>query len=552
MAFTAKNWEDLPSTATPISAGALEDMENRLGAYAATAAGTELKGYTGLRVWGHSLASGSDANGVPVGVTDTAYRYTALMAGRLGVTEFNDNVGGSAITMTTLQGWDRVLSTWKVRAPETGVFPPMIGGYNLMVLHYGENDITRTTTPDTVICNAMRACLYHLRAAGCYENNHASVGAGGTNTVVGTRQLTNGQSFTISGAPLNASWPGGDVVLRFLAQTGDVGSAAINVDSGASTTAVDLTAAGQINSQAGQAGPIIKKLTLGPGAHTIQVTATVTGGTGIQFDAYTLHPDNFFVPTVVMPSAHKLSADSYYDFFYGASPSASAPNAPLRDSKIDTFNSALAGLASEFGDGRVVYVDIDSVINKTGFSDFIHPDSVHTPPIAEAVLDALPTLSDAQGLATATVQGVGQLHPVIGLTKAAATSVANNVITVVDFDTIGNFFDPIGILSADLVNNRVNVLYDCWVDAFACLQWATNATGLRKVGIRHSNSVGTQYTTYLSETPPGTISNFANAMLRCVAGDRLDVIAFQTSGGALGLQGTGIHNIVLRVGLRSL
>jgi hypothetical protein len=33
MAFTVKNWEDSPSTTTPLSAAAMENLETRLGAY---------------------------------------------------------------------------------------------------------------------------------------------------------------------------------------------------------------------------------------------------------------------------------------------------------------------------------------------------------------------------------------------------------------------------------------------------------------------------------------------------------------------------------------
>ena len=38
MAFTVKNWQDAPSTATPLSAAALEDLETRVTAYADTKA----------------------------------------------------------------------------------------------------------------------------------------------------------------------------------------------------------------------------------------------------------------------------------------------------------------------------------------------------------------------------------------------------------------------------------------------------------------------------------------------------------------------------------
>jgi hypothetical protein len=40
MPFTPKNWQDTPSTTTPITAAALEDLETRVTDYADTAGGS--------------------------------------------------------------------------------------------------------------------------------------------------------------------------------------------------------------------------------------------------------------------------------------------------------------------------------------------------------------------------------------------------------------------------------------------------------------------------------------------------------------------------------
>ena len=45
MPFTPKNWQDTPSTATPITAAALEDLEARVTDYTDTAGGADQNVY---------------------------------------------------------------------------------------------------------------------------------------------------------------------------------------------------------------------------------------------------------------------------------------------------------------------------------------------------------------------------------------------------------------------------------------------------------------------------------------------------------------------------
>ena len=90
---------------------------------------------------------------------------------------------------------------------------------------------------------------------------------------------------------------------------------------------------------------------------------------------------------ILLPSAHKL-ADNAYEFFYGSS-----PYAPLTDAKVESFDAALESLAGEFSDGRVIYADIDTVLNKEGFADLIHPDDEHSGQIATMMLNLLPDVS---------------------------------------------------------------------------------------------------------------------------------------------------------------
>ena len=327
-------------------------------------------------------------------MSDLAHRYTSRLASDLGIPEENDNVGGAAITDIALRGWPRILRNWHVPAADRPPYLRVPGGYNLHVVHYGENDITRAgPSPNPPILNALRACLYHLRAAGSFEDDHSSVSGGGTeepktdrNSGAGTRRLSDGESFTISGAPLDSEWPGGAIALRFVVETGDEASVSLAIDGGPPDV-VDLNSEGNIGALPDQAGPVTKALELDAGDHSIEVSSSVTAGSGVQFDGYTLHPSGFVPPVILLPSAHKL-ADNAYEFLLGSS-----PYAPLTDTKVEAFDAALESLAGEFSDGRVIYADIDTVLNKQGFADLIHPDDEHAGQIATMMLDLLPDVS---------------------------------------------------------------------------------------------------------------------------------------------------------------
>ena len=325
-------------------------------------------------------------------MSDLAHRYTSRLASALGVPEKNDAVGGAAITDIAQQGWPRVLRNWHVPPAAGPPYAQVAGGYNLHVLHYGENDLTRAgASPNAPILNALRACLYHLRAPGSFEDDDPSVSGGGTqeakadrNSGAGTRRLSQGEALTISGPPLDAEWPGGEIGLRFVVETGDTALVSLTVDGGPSVV-VSLSSDGNIGSLANQAGPVTRALELDAGHHSIEVRAGVAAGPGIQFDGYTVHPNGFVPPIILLPGAHTLTANAY-SFYYGAT-----PYAPLTDAKVLSFNAAVETLAGEFSDGRVIYADVDPVLNKQGLSDLIHPDDEHAAMIAAMMVDLFRT-----------------------------------------------------------------------------------------------------------------------------------------------------------------
>jgi hypothetical protein len=185
------------------------------------------------------------------------------------------------------------------------------------------------------------------------------------------------------------------------------------VDGGTGTTqvlkAVD-TGVGQINGQAGQAGPMVTKLALTPGAHSISCTYIVLSGNA-RFDGYSIVPTGTTPPTIVFPSLHKLTSGGY-SLYYDASPTTANPYAPMTDTMIDSYNTAIASLCGEVSDGRVVYVDIDSVLNKQNLSDFLHPSDYGAQLVAAAVYDAFPTLLTFESASFATSTNSNDWTPI--------------------------------------------------------------------------------------------------------------------------------------------
>lgn len=85
MAFTIKDWQNLPSTTTPISAEALEDMETRLSAYSDTITAVVQADLNNVRVK-------ADTN------TQTGTTYTLVLADAGKIVEMN-NAAANTLTV---------------------------------------------------------------------------------------------------------------------------------------------------------------------------------------------------------------------------------------------------------------------------------------------------------------------------------------------------------------------------------------------------------------------------------------------------------------------
>ena len=96
MAFTVKNWQDSPSTATPITAAALEDMEGRLSAYTDTTPGptgaTGAAGTNGTNGEKWFTGSGAPAGGLSGSAVGDWYLDSASG-------DFYEKTGSSAWTV---------------------------------------------------------------------------------------------------------------------------------------------------------------------------------------------------------------------------------------------------------------------------------------------------------------------------------------------------------------------------------------------------------------------------------------------------------------------
>lgn len=96
-AFTAKDWHNSPDATTPISATALEDMENRLAAYAllvaqeTAAAGIELGYAETTAALGQTGAGSTDVPGLTLSVT-IGSRPVVVRVGASGI--YNSSASG--------------------------------------------------------------------------------------------------------------------------------------------------------------------------------------------------------------------------------------------------------------------------------------------------------------------------------------------------------------------------------------------------------------------------------------------------------------------------
>ena len=158
------------------------------------------------------------------------------------------------------------------------------------------------------------------------------------------------------------------------------------------------------------------------------------------------------------------------------------------------------------------------------------------------VLAADPTV--ALGAATKQYVDKSLLPCKAAVYKSMATSIANNTITFVSFDTVRDDTNlgTSNVFWSSSTPTRLTVTTPGAYLVHATIEFAANATGVRDIGIRVNGSL------YISSMRVGAPSSSDTADVECHrvwqfnTGDYVELSVRQTSGGALNLNSTGDYS----------
>lgn len=329
-------------------------------------------GAGGLVSAGHSISAGY---GLPTPATDcwpsqlrylwpnVPYRQLAVNG---SVSCWDAVLGGGA-----LNGYVDYLQ--KVTRPTWGTLVPQpAGSRNAHSFMWGINDLDTlgyaNPTPSveahrTVICRARQSVW-------CGESD-GSVSFGTGWTTVTTTQYNSGSAFRTCNASgrtvtitVPAAYKGSPLDLLYIVAAGDAASVAVSV-TGATTYSTTHTLNGTAQCAAGSRNGITRRLTtLNPGAHTITLTFNSVSGTP-GFNGWGVEAQD--PPRCLLPNTPRQPG-YFTQAFFGV------PFVPTDDS-FAPWNAALQALTQEFADGRVLYIDIDSVFAKR--PEFFQADALH-------------------------------------------------------------------------------------------------------------------------------------------------------------------------------
>lgn len=409
MAYNKTNWENYPSTATPVNSSNLNNLESGVadahaqldgrlsdGQLNATIAGqvveqgtTKMVRTSGrLASWGHSYQFG-------IGCTDVGKRFARLLADHYRLDEVNEAVSGTAVASdasgasfgkflqsVTRPGGGAVPGSGVTAVAGAGFTTPR-GVYDFF---YGINDLAglgNTAAAAAPIREVLRTMLSRARAGVIYENTSSLTAFSGTDwTAQPTGFAHSGGSYhytVVNGADvqvaLPADFPGGTIAVGVVVPSGAGNGARWTTNSiPGRTETFDA-----YNTRSGsQTGAVWRLEDVPAGARTILITVSnITGFAG--FDYLQWEAPNEEAPLVIL---HKQP--------YPVDYSAYAPATPPTDAGVDVLNGIIDALAVEFGD-RVLAVDHSSMNREASMfaADKLHPSDLGNRRIFDETLAAL-------------------------------------------------------------------------------------------------------------------------------------------------------------------
>lgn len=370
-----------------------------------------------LLVLGHSIPAGQNEN------ARAGNRFPSVVASLLGATETNVAVGGSALCTdnianranafwTTSGGWVTCMAqNAPNRSADTDWSGNLPSPLQAVILMHGYNDLGVIGPPgqnlankaqgggvfDTTFPPALVATINRLRCGHlAYVWNGVDSGSAQRGLTVfdanwtkfaGTGITSTGfaafPTTTAAGATATITVPtwyqGGQAIdLLFVASLNNQGSFTVSLDGKvvgiADGTQILATSEATTREQTPFSFRIPGAL-MSAGTHTI--TVVFNGGTGQPYlDTWTIEANT--PPLIVIPKMYQMQQDQ--------SPSgnllvSAAANYGVKNTDILALNKVLDQIAASYTDGRVITVDMDSIIAQnanllqTG-ADQIHPSMV--------------------------------------------------------------------------------------------------------------------------------------------------------------------------------
>lgn len=156
-------------------------------------------------------------------------------------------------------------------------------------------------------------------------------------------------------------------------------------------------------------------------------------------------------------------------------------------------------------------------------------------PLAALRRKLLDDLSNADGDTTLQPHSVGVdalgVLPAARITKAAAQSIPNNVLTASAFDTVT--FDSAGMASLSAV--RLTAPVDAIYLAAGAVGWATNGTGVRLMNLYKPGGILIQSNVVTPAASDPTRQNLSDTVF-LKRGEYIEASVYQNSGGVLGTE----------------